>query len=196
MTDHFVVYVSAAADLAAEREAVGRAVTEIPVSLGWRIVQSPLRDEPVDLESLAQSDLHFLLMGGDIRAPIGTEWISARRLRRQVYLLLKTGIPQTAAARDFVRFVGGESAWQPFRDTRELRLQILTRLADMIRVQALRFALTTVELGQLQDWRESLESAPFDETTARPGGAGESGIVLSPERYEPSSGILLQPNKG
>ena len=82
MADQVNLYVSAAADLEHEREILGRAVTEIPVTLGWRIVQSPLRDDPVDLVAVVEADVHLVIMGGDIRAPIGREWMAARRAGR------------------------------------------------------------------------------------------------------------------
>jgi hypothetical protein len=42
MADEVLVYVSAAPDLQREREILSRAVTEVPVPLGWRVVQSPM----------------------------------------------------------------------------------------------------------------------------------------------------------
>lgn len=73
MVDEILVYISATPDLQQEREIPGRAVTEIPVALGWRVVQSPSGDEPADLNAAARADVHTLLLGSDIRAPIGLE---------------------------------------------------------------------------------------------------------------------------
>ena len=75
----FEIQAVSAADLEPERDLLAWAVTEVPVTLGWRIVQSPGGDEPADLETVAQADVHLLLLGSDIRAPIGQEWIAARR---------------------------------------------------------------------------------------------------------------------
>ena len=49
MADEVWVYISAGPDLQREREILGRAVTEVPVPLGWRVVQSPSGDAPADL---------------------------------------------------------------------------------------------------------------------------------------------------
>ena len=73
MIDTLTLYISAAQDLEHERDVLGRTVVEIPTTLGWRIVQSPLRVELVDLEMVTRADLHLVLLGGDIRAPIGLE---------------------------------------------------------------------------------------------------------------------------
>jgi len=42
MADRVLLYISAASDLALEREVLSRAIIEIPTSLGWRIIQTPL----------------------------------------------------------------------------------------------------------------------------------------------------------
>ena len=49
MADTILFYISAAQDLEYERDMLARAATEIPVSLGWRIQQTPLRGEATDL---------------------------------------------------------------------------------------------------------------------------------------------------
>ena len=69
MVDILHLYISAALDLEKERESLSRAVAEIPVTLGWRVIQSPLHGEPLDTDAIAQADVHILLLGSDIRAP-------------------------------------------------------------------------------------------------------------------------------
>jgi hypothetical protein len=73
MADRILLYISAASDLALEREVLSRAIVEIPTSLAWRIKQTPVGDEALDLEAVAVADVHLLLFGGDIRAPVGAE---------------------------------------------------------------------------------------------------------------------------
>ena len=191
MRDQVLFYISAASDLAREREILGRAVTELPVTLGWRVVQSPLDDKPVDLEAVAQADVHLLLLGSDIRAPIGQEWMAARRSGRWPVLLLKQGILRTSAAQNFVRFVEEQTAWQPFRDDAELRTSVLRLLVDHLLGRAGYFALSAAEVAHLHAWRAGLD-ASAGEVDGTLGGVGEGGVVLSPERYEPSEGILIR----
>jgi hypothetical protein len=194
MADQVLFYISAAPDLEYEREILGRAVVEIPVSLGWQIVQSPLRDEPADLDAVARAGVHLLLLGSDIRAPIGQEWIAARRAGHRPFLFLKQAILRTPAAYDFVRFVEEQAAWQSFRDGADLRRQVLRLLAGHLLQHAGHYALSPAELVRLESWRAGLQAeVPAGEQELR-GGTGESGIVLSPERYVPSEGILLRPD--
>ena len=193
-------YISAATDLEREREILGRMVADVPVDLGWRIVQSPLRDLPVDREAVVRADIHLLLLGGDIRAPVGTEWMVARQAGRWPTLWLKQPALRTPAAQDFIRFVGGEAAWHPFRDPHDLRTQALRQVSEHIMARAGQYALTAAELAALQSWRETLDR-PAENAAGAAAGAvagtgrgetGESAIVLSRERYMPSEGVLLR----
>lgn len=73
----------------AEREALARLMAELPVTLPWHIVQTPSEAEPIDGEALPAADLHFLIMGADIHAPVGLELHIAQRAGRQVIGFLK-----------------------------------------------------------------------------------------------------------
>jgi len=202
MVDTLLLYISAAPDLQTERDVLGRAVTEIPVTLAWRILQSPLRGEPPDLEAVAQADLHLLVLGGDIRAPIGLEWQVARGAGRLPALFLKQDAPRTPAAHAFARYLGEHFTWQAYKDNLDLRLQALKLIAGHILERTVYYALSPDELERLRDWREALEAgkaAQVDETpggAGGAGGAGESSLIFSRERYVPSQGVLIQPGKG
>jgi hypothetical protein len=195
MADQVLLYISAAPDLEYEREILGRAVVEIPVSLGWQIIQSPLRDEPADLDAVARAGVHLLLLGGDIRAPIGQEWIAARRAGRRPFLFLKQGILRTPAAYNFVRFVEEQAAWQPFKDGPDLHSQVLRLLAGHLVQHAGHYALSPAEMARLESWRAGLQAEALARDQGLRGGTGESGVVLSPERYIPSEGVLIRPGQ-
>jgi len=187
-----LLYISAATDLAPERDVLGRAVAEIPVDLNWRIVHSPHGNEPLDRAAVTQADAHLLLLGGDIRAPIGLEYLAARQAGRLPYPLLKRDAGRTAAAEDFVRFVGRVAAWQPYEDAAALRRLALEHLAALILRQAERLRLTPTEMERLRQWQAALAddfAQPGTDVTR--GGAGESGLLFSQERFRPSGGVPL-----
>ena len=193
MPNSVLFYISAATDLQPEREILGRAVTEIPVGLGWRVVQSPSRDEPIDHDAVVQANVHLLLLGSDIRAPIGLEWQIARRAGRRPVPFLKQGVLRTPAALSFVHFLKAQAAWRPFKDAADLRHQVHVLLAQHLLDWAGLYVLSPLELARLEEWRAGLDAlAPAAGDDIR-GGAGESGILLSPERYVPSEGVLIRP---
>jgi hypothetical protein len=195
MADFFNLYISAATDLDRERDLLGRLITEIPVTLGWRIRQSPSHGEPPDLDAVAHADLQLLLLGSDIRAPIGLEWSVSRRAGRRPVLLLKEDTLRTPAAEEFIRYLGGVDAWKVFKDSGDLRWQVLLLLAGNILDRAEYFTLSPKEYEGLKTWREELETAGKSTTEETRGGAGESSIILTTERYIPSEGVLIQPKR-
>ena len=192
MTEQILLFISAAADLQAEREVLGRAVAEIPVDLSWRVVQSDLHSDPTDLEAVQQADVHVLLLGSDIRAPVGQEWLVARRSGRQPLLFLKQEQNRTPAAVDFVRYVAGHESWQPFRDASHLRLQVLRVLGDYLWRRRDGLRLTVAEVERLREWRSELagRDESVDEETR--GGAGASSLLLSRARPSVSEGARLE----
>ena len=190
MADRVLLYISAASDLTLEREVLSRAITEIPTSLGWRITQTPVADEPLDLEAAAQAELHLLILGGDIRAPVGAEWLAARRAGHMPTLFLKHSA-HTPAALFFIRDLERYAAWRPFDDAADLRRQVLALLVEHILNQAIHYQINPDEFEKLRTWRKQLETSekqPVDKTRR---GAGASSVILSPERFVPSEGKLV-----
>lgn len=190
MAHQILLYVSAGPDLAAEREVVGRAVTEIPIDLGWRVFQTPASGRRVDREAVELADLHLYLLGGDIRAPVGYEWTIAREAGRRPIPLLKTGVSRTPAGLDQLRFIGFQAHWFPFQRPSDLRWRVLRLLSAYILFRASELGLSLVELQTLAAWRKTLYARPVDEETI--GGAGEGGVLLSHRRYVPTDGVPIR----
>lgn len=180
------IYISAASDLMAEREILGRMIAGLPVTLAWRIGQTPLGVEPLDLEVVRQADLYLLLLGGDIRAPVGLEWHTAASARRPTSAFLKQGLARTLAGQAFVRDSGVD--WQPFRDPAHLRRQVERLLADYLLRHAVRFVLTPSEIERLTDL---LKSETETDQLAGGEGTGHSAVLLSRERFMPSGGVIV-----
>jgi hypothetical protein len=191
MADQVIFYISAASDLEAEREILGRAATEVPVDLRWRVVQSPPGNGPVELDAVAAAGLHVLVMGADIRAPIGLEWQIAWQAGRRPAALLKANTLRTPAGQDFVRMVGRVQRWERFTDGADLRRRVLMHLADHLLDHAATYVLTPEEIGGLMTWRDELVSSSdaVDEETR--GGAGDSSVLLSRQRFHPQGGVVI-----
>jgi hypothetical protein len=195
MADILRLYISAASDLESERESISRSVPEIPVTLGWRVVQSPIHGDAVDMNAVTEADVHILLLGSDIRAPIGLEWQLARRANRTPVAYLRENGMRTMAALDFIRFLEDHGSWHKYKNLADLHQQVLKYLADHILAHTSYYALRSAELEKLTAWRKKLET-PEKGIPELHGGIGESSVVLSPERYIPSSGVLIQEKPG
>jgi hypothetical protein len=181
------IYISAAPDLMAEREALARMIAALPVTLAWRIVQTPVADvDPLDLDALGSADLYFLVMGSDIRAPVGLEWLMARRVRRSAVAYLKRGVPRTPAAQVFIN--DRSRVWQTFGDAADLSSQVQGVLTEHLVRHAIQYVLTPDEIA-------ALEALPASDTATDRAGLGEeaghSAVILSRERFEPSGGVVV-----
>lgn len=194
MAKPFLLYISAANDMEAERDLLARSVIALPADLTWRIEQSPRSNAPIDRQAITQADLHLLLLGSDIRAPVGHEWLVARRSGKSPIPMLKDGARRTLAAEDFFRFIDRQSVWRTFASHAQLQGAVHQLLGRRVLDQALSYGLSSSEVVQVQAWLSDLDEAP-DPDVDPLGGAGDSGLIFSKERYEPSSGILLRPGR-
>ncbi len=181
------IYISAAADLMAEREALARMVAALPVTLAWHIAQTPVTHaDSLDLEALKVADLHFLVMAGDIRAPVGLEWRIVSRAGRPSAAFLKRGVLRTPAGEVFIK--DARVTWQPFAEPADLARQVQRVLVEHLLSYALRYVLTPEEVARL-------EALPVTEAPAKESGrgkeAGHSAVILSRERFEPSEGVVV-----
>lgn len=191
MIDKLTLYISAAPELRFERDLLARSITEIPTSLGWTIKQTPGPDREPDLNALARADVHLLMIGSDIQAPVGLEWVTSRRAGNAVTLLYKASVMQTQAAQAFVRDVSKFGQWVAFDDAADLRRRALKLLADHLLTHAARYDLSAPELAKLRDWRKTLDGKPKQGVDDRRGGADANAVILTVERFVPSEGKLL-----
>jgi hypothetical protein len=191
MADIVTVYLSAASDLELEREVLNRAITEIPTTLAWRILQTPLTAHEPDLVALAEADIHLLLLGSDVRAPVGVEWASARRARRLPLLFLKSGIIRTQAAQAFERELARHAAWQAYTAIADIQRRFLLLVSRHILSRHQYYSLSAEEHEKLIEWRERLKASKQRKVDQTLGGAGNSSMIFSVERYMPTDGVLL-----
>lgn len=192
MVDSVLFYISAASDVHHERDLLSQMVTEIPVTLGWEIHLSPLREKQIDENLIRSADIHLLVLGEDIRAPIGLEWFIARRWRRLPILFQRRGIFCTPAARDFYRRLAKSYTWQPYANLEHLRHIALHSISTFLLSKRTYFELDQSEVEQLSTFVEELKGSEAEQIEHLYGGTGEDSIILSPERYIPSSGVLIQ----
>lgn len=194
------IFVSAGADLDAERDVVGETIASLPVSLGWVIKYTPRTREPLDpaLEAVAACHFYVLLMATDITAPVGSELYVARQQNKQITALLKDA-PRTPAAHVFIR--DSHLNWKRFGDERELGSLLQGALVEQILENAVTYGITPIDWENLSALRAELmeeseePDAEREEITTRRRGAGEDAVIVAPERDLPSDGVLIEPSE-
>ncbi|MBL7183221.1 MAG: hypothetical protein ISS50_02095 [Anaerolineae bacterium] len=192
MAERLRLFVSAGPDLEAEREIIGQAVARLPVSLGWTIKRTPRRGEPLApaLEAVRACDFYVLLLGTDIRAPVGLELITAQRARKTTLAFLREETARTPAARVFIR--DAQIIWTSFHSGQELETLIQKALAQRILEGAASYAISPVEwetLSALVEQPSPKETAELELVEA--GGAGGGGVIIAPGRDLPPGGVLV-----
>jgi hypothetical protein len=188
------LFISAGPDLESEREAIGRALAQFPINLGWEIKRTPRSGQPPDLQAARGADVFLLLFGSDIQAPVGSEWMTARGAQRPCLAFLKQGTLHTPAGQEFSRYLAGEG--RLFRGTTELIRQILEALSTHILEHWQQVGLSGAEWEKLSNYRARLRGEKVDGESdsdgAEPGGAGEGGVILAPGRDAPKGGVVVE----
>lgn len=196
MSDRLRIFISAGPDLKAEREVIGKAIASLPISVGWVIKYTPGRGEPLApaLETVAASHFYALLLGMDIRAPVGSELYVARQRGKRIVAFLKDG-PRTPAARVFVKDALLE--WTHFRSADEIGPLLQRALAEQILEGAQTYGISPVDwetlsafLAEFKD-QKGLEREG-EGTTPGYRGAGEDAVIVAPGRDLPPGGVLLE----
>jgi hypothetical protein len=147
----------------------------------------------VDMDAIATADVHVVLMGGDIRAPVGLEWQLARQAGRMPAMFLRRDTLRTPAGQEFVRLVGQVQVWESYVGGAVLRSRVLTLLSDHILSHAVRYGMTADEIGRLHVWREVQATSPKAVDKETRGGAGDSSLLLSRRRITMTGGVVVEP---
>jgi hypothetical protein len=194
MTSRLSVFVSAGPDLEIEREVVGKAIANLPVSVGWVIKYTPLPGDVPDpsMAAVATCDFYVLLLGADITAPVGAELHVARRAGKRIVAFLGD-VPRTPAAYVFSRRLPEE--WLRFSGERELRRLFQKTLVDQILERPESWGMTLADweaLSALSGELVNQASLPEEaDVTPRHGGAGRDAVIVAPGRDLPSGGVLI-----
>ena len=187
------LYVSSSSDLSPEREAIGRIVAALPVTIGWQISHTPLAGSPAagapamlglaELEiRIRDCDLYALVLGQDLTAPMGFEVRSALSSARLLGAYRKA-CSRSPSAQDAVRTLDVE--WQRYADpaafAARFRRDLLRALLDV--GPSLGLDLADVE-RLLKDTQAEGTQAEEMEEPAGQGHAGRSGRILGREVWQ------------
>jgi hypothetical protein len=186
------LFVSAGTDLEAEHGAVGQAVAQIPVpSLGWAIGRTPRRGEPhfVAWDDVASADFFVLILGCDIKAPVGVELLAARRAGKKVQAYRKN-VRRTQAAEAFVREAAVD--WTAYDAPHQVARLVQMSLVEAILAHGPVRGLPPVERDALRGFLGRLRRGEQEMSTLEEeGGAGGGGVILVPGKDLPPGGVLV-----
>lgn len=182
------LYVSASADLEAERDLVGRLVAGLPVTLGWQIGRAALpgreSDEVTVHVAPQDCDLYLFMLGRDITAPAGVEWDAAHAVQHPILALLKN-VPRTPAGQVFQRL--GIGQWTAYSSRAEFERIVRAWLVRQLLDGQERFGLVLTEVEALIALASRLAreaeapSAPASDPDRSAGGAG---VILATHSVE------------
>ena len=178
--DGLTLYISAAQEMDAECEAVGKLLAGLLPKVRWTLHRTPSGRGSLnpDLRALHASDLHLFLLGADIVAPLGVEWREARHAKTPLFLYRAVGRTMSPAASYFLHHSGAH--WTKFRDTADLALKFERQLVAELVAGTPGYGLSLDEIESLTERLEKLPGeASAGETEAR--GAGLGGVILPKE---------------
>jgi hypothetical protein len=176
MTGPIRLFVSSSPDLAPEREALGQAVAELPISVGSEIKHTPRPGEGAGeaLAFLDRCDLYLVVLGADFAAPMGLEWREALSAGKPV-LAYRKHVLHSPSAQKLLR--EWDVAWKEFESAQELKAHATQALAQAVLDRGEQFGLHVDDVEGLL----ALVEAEEEETPAEPDrrrGAGRDAVIL------------------
>lgn len=177
MTGIFHLFISSSPELALEREALGQAVAELPVSFGWQVKHTPRagQDAQEGLVFIEHCDLFLVVLGCDFAAPMGLEWEHALRTRRPI-LAYRKAVLRSPSAQGLLR--RPNVSWTEYHSLHQLKERFSQALAKYLLDHAEQVGLQLDDVEGLLAEVEKTQNQDAPEPDRREG-AGTSGIILS-----------------
>lgn len=171
------LYVSASPEMDPECELLGQMLAQLTPSVRWQIKRTPPAHDKTDPDwpALQSADFFVLLVGSDITAPVGVEYVTAREHGIPSFCYRNTGATPSPALSAFVRQV--RTDWRLYATPQafagDLRKQLVRRLIE----GTPGYGLSLQEIERLAaELREDdeIERGAMDDRR----GAGRGGVIL------------------
>jgi hypothetical protein len=143
-------------ELLPEREAVEKAVSEIPLTRAWVFEHTSASTEPLAesyLRKVRECDIFILLVGKDISEPVRQEYETALAHDKPRLVFLRD-VERSPEAEAFVEEI--DVKWAKFGTLGELQQQIQEAVTDELIKGYRRHRLKATELGKLGEFMERL----------------------------------------
>lgn len=179
MAEPVKLHISSSPDLVLEREAVGQAVAELPVSVGWEIRHTPRSRADANelLGFIDRCDLFVIVLGADFAAPMGLEWQMAQDTTRPILAYRKRTL-HSPSAQSLLR--QSHVTWTDFDSPEELKALLTRALARVLLDQGEKHGLHLDDVEGLLALSALEGEEPLSEPDRRQG-AGRSGVILGRE---------------
>ncbi len=185
MDKQLSIYISAAPEMDAECELLGQMLAQLTPAVRWVVRRTPrgaMHGNP-DVDALRASPLYLILLGADIVAPMGVEWMAAQQAHATTFAYRASSAVPSPAASAFARNAG--LAWTPYDSPQDLRRQFERALIEALVQGTPGYGLDLADIEGLAERLRVLQH----ETAARAGqppapegeerrGAGGGGIIL------------------
>jgi len=170
------LFVSSSPELAAEREALGQVVAEMPIALGWEIMHTPAPGTDMQdvLEFIDTSDFYLIVLGWDFAAPMGVEWEEAVTSGR-IPLAFRKTVPHTLSGRHLL--MHSDVDWVRFRTPGDFKRKVRRVLIREVLDRGEPFGLLLNEVDALL--RELKRTEQSTEVPDRASGAGTDAVILA-----------------
>ena len=180
MEKELSIYVSASTEMDAECELLGQFLAGMPRSIRWTIKRTPRGYEHVnpDLSALRNSHFYLILLGMDIKAPIGVEWEAAREAHLAVLAFRKSKVIPSPAGAFFAH--NTRISWQLYETPRDFVQKLERALVTRLIEGTPGYGLGIGDIEELAARLEALKEGPSQEESESEErrGAGRGGIIL------------------
>jgi len=172
------LYVSASSEMDAECELLGQLLAGMPRAVKWVIKRTPGRGESgnPDLVALEASSFYLILLGMDITAPIGVEWLAAQKAGMAVFAYRKISVPASPAASYFIGRSG--IAWEHYRTPQEFIRHFERALINQLIKGTPGYGLELADIEELAARLQALEKEAGSLEGEERRGAGRGGVIF------------------
>jgi hypothetical protein len=174
-----ILYVSAAPEMDVECELLGQTLARLTQLTQWTIKRTPAPHEHAnpDLATLRRSHFYLILLGSDIVAPIGVEWMAAREAQITLFAFRRVGTVPTPAAAFFAHNAG--VTWERYTTPQEFIRRFERALITQLVQGTPGYGLHLAEIESLAARLKELEQEDTpSETSEERRGAGRGGVIL------------------
>ena|GEM_PF-288973 len=175
------LYVSASGEMDAECELLGQLLAGMTRAAKWVIKRTPGHHEPgnPDMAALHASSFYLILLGMDITAPVGVEWLATQKGTAAIFAYRKTSVPSSPAASVFARQSG--LTWEPYRTPQEFVRHFERALITRLIEGTPGYGLDLGDIEELAARLKALEKEDHRPEGEERRGAGRGGVIL-PQR--------------